>query len=295
MPQGKIGIEDLGQELKNKINKTIDIADGVENGDFTYVHPNDSQTRHVTDLEKATWNDKADKKVATSSEHGLMSNDDKIKLDGIAVNANNYSHPGTHPASMISIADTSNLFTATDVEGALKEVFTNANNGKSSIANAINGAGGSANNSMTFNQLATAITGCAKMKSESGSHYVTFDIESASTTTSGSIPVSFSFKPKLLIVDTFHGVRMGGNFDCVDIYILHNMSSIGASGLRIRVRNKGGVTANDISGNAGSMTMVTSITDMPSNITWSFTRQPDNHNYINSGTFSDTVFWHAFG
>lgn len=157
MPQGKIGIEDLGQELKNKINKTIDIADGVENGDFTYVHPNNSQTRHVTDLEKATWNDKADKKVATSSEHGLMSNADKIKLDGIAVNANNYSHPGTHPASMISIADTSNLFTATDVEGALKEVFTNASNGKQQIVNAITGAGGTANSNMSFQQLAGLI------------------------------------------------------------------------------------------------------------------------------------------
>ena len=38
---------------------------------------------------------------ATSSKAGLMSNEDKAKLDGIEANANNYTHPKSHPASMI--------------------------------------------------------------------------------------------------------------------------------------------------------------------------------------------------
>ena len=38
---------------------------------------------------------------ATSSKAGLMSNEDKAKLDGIEANANNYTHPESHPASMI--------------------------------------------------------------------------------------------------------------------------------------------------------------------------------------------------
>ena len=38
---------------------------------------------------------------ATSSKAGLMSNEDKAKLDGIEANANNYTHPETHDASMI--------------------------------------------------------------------------------------------------------------------------------------------------------------------------------------------------
>ena len=39
---------------------------------------------------------------ATSSKAGLMSNEDKAKLDGIEANANNYTHPESHPASMIT-------------------------------------------------------------------------------------------------------------------------------------------------------------------------------------------------
>lgn len=39
---------------------------------------------------------------ATTTTSGLMSSTDKVKLNGIADNANYYIHPSTHPASMIS-------------------------------------------------------------------------------------------------------------------------------------------------------------------------------------------------
>lgn len=39
---------------------------------------------------------------ATTSTAGLMSASDKAKLNSIAANANNYTHPSTHPASMIT-------------------------------------------------------------------------------------------------------------------------------------------------------------------------------------------------
>ena len=39
---------------------------------------------------------------ATASAAGLMSSSDKSKLDSIAANANNYIHPASHPASMIT-------------------------------------------------------------------------------------------------------------------------------------------------------------------------------------------------
>lgn len=39
---------------------------------------------------------------ATTSTAGLMSAADKVKLNSIASNANNYTHPSTHPASMIT-------------------------------------------------------------------------------------------------------------------------------------------------------------------------------------------------
>lgn len=39
---------------------------------------------------------------ATTSTAGLMSASDKVKLNSIAANANNYTHPSTHPATMIT-------------------------------------------------------------------------------------------------------------------------------------------------------------------------------------------------
>lgn len=78
---------------------------------INYVHPEnhpasiiiqDANNRFVTDAEKSTWNSKASIAVVTTSTNGLMSSTDKTKLDGIAANANNYIHPASHPASIIT-------------------------------------------------------------------------------------------------------------------------------------------------------------------------------------------------
>ena len=52
--------------------------------------------------------------LASASSDGRMSKEDKTKLDGIAASANNYKHPSTHPASMIT-EDASHKF-VTDTE-----------------------------------------------------------------------------------------------------------------------------------------------------------------------------------
>lgn len=52
--------------------------------------------------------------LASTSSDGRMSKTDKTKLDGIAASANNYKHPSTHPASMIT--DDSNHRFVTDAE-----------------------------------------------------------------------------------------------------------------------------------------------------------------------------------
>lgn len=71
--------------------------DGIATGANNYVHPNDANTRHITDTERTAWNGKADSGhghgAATTSASGFMSNADKTKLDGIAMGANNYVHP----------------------------------------------------------------------------------------------------------------------------------------------------------------------------------------------------------
>lgn len=66
-------------------------------------------------------------KLATQASDGRQSAADKKKLDGIAAGANNYVHPSTHPASMIS-QDANNRF-VTDAEKAnwnSKETTTGA-------------------------------------------------------------------------------------------------------------------------------------------------------------------------
>ena len=85
--------------------------DGIDTNANNYVHPSShpasmitqsSSYRFVTDTEKSTWNNKASTSVATTGTDGLMSSADKSKLDGIASGANNYVHPSTHAATIIT-------------------------------------------------------------------------------------------------------------------------------------------------------------------------------------------------
>lgn len=56
----------------------------------------------------------APKDLVTTTKEGLMSKGDKTKLDGIAEHANNYVHPETHPATMITEDATHRFVTDTD-------------------------------------------------------------------------------------------------------------------------------------------------------------------------------------
>ena len=95
--------------LMSKDDKTK--LDGIATGANNYVHPTthpatmittDSTHEFVTDAQITTWNSKASTSLATTTVSGLMAYGDKVKLDGIATGANNYTHPSTHPASMIT-------------------------------------------------------------------------------------------------------------------------------------------------------------------------------------------------
>ncbi|EJW98077.1 tail fiber protein, partial [gut metagenome] len=55
----------------------------------------DTAHRFVSDTEKNRWNGKADNAVATQTKSGLMSSEDKKKLDGVSAGAGNYVHPTT--------------------------------------------------------------------------------------------------------------------------------------------------------------------------------------------------------
>lgn len=107
--------------------------DGVDENANNYTHPSshpasmitqDSTHRFATDAEKTAWNAKASTAAATQSAAGLLSAADKKKLDGVATGANNYTHPSTHPASMIT-QDSTHRF-ATDAE---KKIWNAAKQG----------------------------------------------------------------------------------------------------------------------------------------------------------------------
>ena len=88
--------------------------DTIEEGANNYIHPDSVDVRHVTDSQIDYWNKKADSILVSNKIDGLMSKEDKTKLDGIATNANNYVHPENHDATMIT-EDESHRF-VTDVE-----------------------------------------------------------------------------------------------------------------------------------------------------------------------------------
>ena len=76
--------------------------DGIAANANNYVHPDDTNTKHVSEAQIAAWTNKAEKTVVTGEANGLMSKEDKTKLDGIEEGANNYTHPQNHPATMIT-------------------------------------------------------------------------------------------------------------------------------------------------------------------------------------------------
>ncbi len=96
---------------------------GVASGANNYTHPTshpaamiaeDTTHRFITDAEREAWNSKPGSGMATGSSAGLMSPADKSKLDGIAVGANDYQHPASHPATMIATDDTHQFVTAAE-------------------------------------------------------------------------------------------------------------------------------------------------------------------------------------
>ena len=122
---------------------------GIEANANNYSHPSShpasiitetSEKRFVSDNEKATWNNKVDK----ISGKGLSTNDytteEKNKLQGIAVNANNYTHPSSHPASFITESTDKQFVTAaqkTEWSNKLNSAYPSSAN--QTVANAIGG------------------------------------------------------------------------------------------------------------------------------------------------------------
>lgn len=122
---------EMNEKLKTKVS--VESGKGLSTNDYTtaeknklagiaaganaYTHPSshpatmiteDSTHKFVTDAEKSNWNGKAPKDVATTSANGLMAAADKVKLNGIANNANNYVHPDNSNTRHVTDAEKTN-------------------------------------------------------------------------------------------------------------------------------------------------------------------------------------------
>lgn len=87
--------------------------DSVEYNANYYIHPDNIDTRHVSDDQIIYWNAKADNIIASTFIDGLMSSEDKEKLNNIELFANFYTHPKTHDPSIIE-QDFENRFVSSE-------------------------------------------------------------------------------------------------------------------------------------------------------------------------------------
>lgn len=150
-----------GGAVSSVFTRTGDVV--AQAGDYTLAQITEDAThRSVTDAEKSTWNAKASTSVATTSVNGLMSSADKTKLDGVATNANNYTHPANHPPSIIT-QDTSNRF-VTDAEktawNGKQSALVSGTNIKTINGSSILGSGdlpisGGSSNTPTYTSVST--------------------------------------------------------------------------------------------------------------------------------------------
>ena len=137
---------------------------------------------------------------ATTSTSGVMTKDMVTKLDSIATGANNYTHPSTHEASMITglhtCATTGNADSANKVSNALTISLNGTSQGAydgSAVKNinitaesvgALASNGTATNASKVSNALTLQIGGTTK-NTFNGSSAQTFNIPNASTSTAG--------------------------------------------------------------------------------------------------------------
>ena len=82
--------------IASKIPSKIITGLSIKGRTITYTNSDGTTGTLTTQDTNTTYS------VATTSTNGLMSSTDKTKLDGIAAGANNYTHPSSHPASMIT-------------------------------------------------------------------------------------------------------------------------------------------------------------------------------------------------
>lgn len=100
------GIEEIFGTTQERINMSDDIKNQLHTGTvFTEIDNGGAKYGFIR--ETKTWHLQSSGGIqmyenATIEKDGLMSKEDKAKLDGVDENANNYTHPEKHPATIIT-------------------------------------------------------------------------------------------------------------------------------------------------------------------------------------------------
>lgn len=127
------GIEEIFGTTQERLNMSDDIKNQLHTG-TVFIEVDNGGARYGFIEETKTWHLQSNGggqmyENATIEKDGLMSKEDKVKLDGVAPKANNYIHPEKHPAGIIT-QDANNRF-CTDAE---KGIW----NGKSDFSGSYN-------------------------------------------------------------------------------------------------------------------------------------------------------------
>ena len=106
---------------------------------------------------------------ATTSVSGFMSTSDKIKLDAIAPGSNNYVHPSTHDALMITTTDEFSNSDSTNVQDVLDDLDSAIDVEKGRIDAILIGAGANAD---TFAEVVTLVNSIDTTNDQAFAGYV---------------------------------------------------------------------------------------------------------------------------
>lgn len=100
------GIEEIFGTTQERVNMSDDIKNQLHTG-TVFIEIDNGGARYGFIEETKTWHLQSSVggqmyENATTEKDGLMSKEDKTKLNGVAKNANNYIHPEKHPATIIA-------------------------------------------------------------------------------------------------------------------------------------------------------------------------------------------------
>lgn len=122
--------DDLYAAKTHETNTTIHVTAAEKNawnGKAAADHNHDSEYAEINHVHTGFAGTEHTHNTATATTAGFISASDKAKLDGIAAGATAYTHPETHPASMITETDSRKFMTAAE-RTKLAGIAENANN-----------------------------------------------------------------------------------------------------------------------------------------------------------------------